>query len=116
MIKKFFLYSRLQLTLFLSLMVICVIPYILNQTLLNKLIPNLHLIMIILLFGIKILFFKDSLYKKKIKKNIREELIKELGLAPSNKDIEQRIHDYITAKDVVLIAIGVIILILFITL
>ena len=113
--KKLFLYFKLQYILLITLTLICVVPYTLNQTLFNKLIPNLHLIFIIMLFAIKLLL-NDSKNRASLKKHLRQKLLKETGKVPSNKEIEQRVTDLINAKDIVLIAVGLTMLILFIVL
>jgi hypothetical protein len=115
MFYKMMLYFKLQIKLLIILLSVCLPPYLASIYLLEKPVPNIHYLFIILLFVFKILFFQDGPYRARMRNVAKDQLQKELKKNPSNTLIYQRLTDMINARDAMLILTGLIIVIIAIT-
>ncbi|WP_372651615.1 hypothetical protein [Halobacteriovorax sp.] len=60
----------------------------------------------------KIIFYKEGPYKKKITPGVRDALTSEIGRVPSKMEVVNRVEDMINARDAMLLSSGVMIIIL----
>jgi accessory gene regulator protein AgrB len=71
---------------------------------------NLYWLFLTFLFALKIIFYKEAPYKKELSAIMREKLTKELSRPPSKTEVVNRIEEMITARDVVIVSVGVLVI------
>ena len=100
-------YYKFQFKLFTILNIVVVVPLLLVYLFSPYEWANLYWLVLTFLFALKIIFYKDAPYKKQISHTMREKLQIELGRSPSKTEVVDRIEFMITARDVVIITVGV---------
>jgi hypothetical protein len=109
---KYLNYYKLQFKLFIVLNLVVILPLLLVYLYSPYEWKNLYWLVLTFLFALKIIFYKDGPYKKEISQTMREKLLVELGRPPSKTEVVNRIEFMITARDVVIITIGVFVIFL----
>ncbi|ATH07236.1 hypothetical protein BIY24_04585 [Halobacteriovorax marinus] len=110
--KKILLYFKLQLRLFLILICTTSIPLLLVYLYSPYEWDKLYWLFITFIFALKVVFYKDAPYKKKITPLVREMLTKEYKRVPSKMEVVARIEDMINARDVMLLSSALLIVVI----
>lgn len=106
-ILRFF---SLQKIFILNLIFFVLVPYFLVLKFLPE-IPYIQYFFIVIVFCLKVLVFNEGSLKNKIKPKVYQQLYKEIGKPPSNKQIFQRVQFHISSRDISLGIVGFIIVV-----
>jgi hypothetical protein len=107
--NKLLLYFRLQYKVFLLLVLLTTVPLLLVYLFSPYEWDNLYWLFLTLLFALKVIFYKDGPYKSKVSAGVRDKLTKELKRVPSKMEVVNRVEDLVQARDAMLVASGILI-------
>ena len=110
--NKLLLYFRLQYGLFLILVCLTAIPLLLVYLFSPYEWKNLYWFFLTFIFALKVVFYKEAPYKKKVSSGVREGLTKELKRVPSKMEVVNRVEDLVQARDVMLVSSGLLVVII----
>ncbi|GEM_PF-5648125 len=110
--KKILLYFKLQYKLFLILVCLTGVPLLLVYLYSPYEWKNLYWLFLTFIIALKIIFYKEAPYKKKITPGVRDSLTSEMGRVPSKMEVVNRVEDMINARDTMLLTSAVIVVIL----
>lgn len=101
--NKILLYFKLQFKLLLILLVLTTVPLLLIYLYSPYEWKNLYWLFLTFLVALKVVFYKEGPYKKKISSEVREGLTKEMNRVPSKMEVVNRVEDMINARDAMLL-------------
>ncbi|PIK13687.1 hypothetical protein [Halobacteriovorax sp. JY17] len=110
--NKLLLYFRLQYRLFLILVSLTTVPLLLVYLFSPYEWKNLYWFFLTFIFALKVVFYKEAPYKKKISSGVRDMLTREMKRVPSKMEVVNRVEDLVQARDAMLVASAVIVVLM----
>ncbi|OUR99764.1 hypothetical protein A9Q84_01690 [Halobacteriovorax marinus] len=109
--KQLLTYFKLQYKLFLTLILLVIVPLVLVYLFSPYEWDNLYWLALTFIFALKVVFYKEAPLKKKLIGEVRERFISKTGKVPSKMQIVRGVDEIIVARDVMLVSVGVCVLI-----
>ena len=110
--NKILLYFKLQYKLFFIIFCLTTVPLLLVYLYSPYEWKNLYWLFVTFIVALKIIFYKEAPYKKKITPGVRDSLTKEMGRVPSKMEVVNRVEDMINARDAMLVTSAIMVIVL----